>query len=42
MTTYQFYFLLLAISSFVVFGVGLASGYVRYRRWLRTQPPRRA
>jgi hypothetical protein len=41
MTTYQFYFLVLSVASFVVFGGALASGYVRYRRWLRMQPPRR-
>lgn len=39
MTTNEFYFLLLVISSFLVFGVGLASAYIRYRRWIVRQPP---
>lgn len=42
MTTGQFYFLLFVILSFSGFGVAIATGYVRYRRWLATQPPRRA
>ena len=40
MTTDQFYYLLLVIFSFVCFGLGTAVAYIRYRRWLATQPPR--
>ena len=32
--------LLLVILSFTGFGLAIATGYVRYRRWLATQPPR--
>jgi hypothetical protein len=39
MTNGQFYYLLLVIFSFTIFGVGTAIAYVRYRRWLATQPP---
>lgn len=42
MTTNQFYFLLLVIFSFSLFSVVIAVSYVRYRRWLAKQPPRRA
>ena len=40
MTTNQFYYLLLVIFSFVGFGLSTAIAYIRYRRWLATQPPR--
>jgi hypothetical protein len=40
MTTDQFYYLLLVIFSFVGFGVSIGIAYVRYRRWLATQPIR--
>ena len=40
MTTEQFCYLLFVIISFTVFGVAIAGSYVRYRRWLATQPPR--
>ncbi len=40
MTTDQFYYLLLVIFSFVGFGLSISIAYVRYRRWLATQPPR--
>ncbi|MGH8733889.1 MAG: hypothetical protein ACREVB_09430 [Burkholderiales bacterium] len=39
MTNAQFYYLLLVILSFTIFGLGTAIAYVRYRRWLATQPP---
>jgi hypothetical protein len=39
MTTDQFYYLLLVIFSFVTFGVSIGIAYIRYRRWLATQPP---
>lgn len=41
MTDPQFYYLLIAILSFMGFGLAIAIGYVRYRRWLATQPPQR-
>jgi hypothetical protein len=40
MTNPQFYYLLLVILSFTGFGLATAIGYVRYRRWLATQPRR--
>lgn len=40
MTTPQFYYLLFVILSFAFFGVSIMAGYVRYRRWLATQPHR--
>jgi hypothetical protein len=40
MTTPQFYYLLFVILSFTGFGLAIATGYVQYRRWLATQPPR--
>ena len=40
MTTPQFYYLLFVILSFTGFGLAIAAGYIRYRRWLATQPPR--
>ncbi len=40
MTNEQFYYLLLVIVSFVGFGVSISVAYVRYRRWLATQPPK--
>jgi hypothetical protein len=40
MTTDQFYYLLLVIFSFVGFGLAMGVAYIRYRRWLATQPPR--
>ncbi len=42
MTTPQFYYLLLVISSFTGFGLLIAIAYVRYRRWLAAQPARRS
>ena len=42
MTSAQFYYLLLVIASFTGFGFAIATAYVRYRRWLATQPVRRA
>ena len=39
MTDPQFYFFLFVILSFTGFGFAMAIGYVRYRRWLATQPP---
>ena len=42
MTAEQFYYLLFVILSFIGFGLALAASYVRYRRWLATQPARRA
>ena len=38
MTTGQFYYLLLVILSFTIFGLGTAIAYVRYRRWVAKQP----
>ena len=40
MTNPQFYYLLFVILSFAGFGLAIGTGYVRYRRWLATQPPR--
>ena len=40
MTNPPFYDLLLVILSFTGFGLSIGTGYVRYRRWLATQPPR--
>jgi hypothetical protein len=40
MTTDQLYYLIFVICSFTGFGVAIAIGYVRYRRWLATQPIR--
>jgi hypothetical protein len=40
MTNPQFYYLLFVILSFTGFGLAIAAGYIRYRRWLATQPPR--
>lgn len=40
MTTDQFYYLIFVICSFTGFGLAIAIGYVRYRRWLATQPTR--
>lgn len=40
MTTPQFYYLLFVLLSFTFFGASIMLGYVRYRRWLATQPPR--
>ena len=40
MTTDQFYYLLIVIFSFVGFGLATGIAYIRYRRWLATQPPR--
>lgn len=42
MTDGQFYYLLLVIASFTGFGLAIATAYVSYRRWLSTQPIRRA
>jgi hypothetical protein len=42
MTTEQFYFVLFVVLSFTGFGLAMGAAYVRYRRWLATQPPRRA
>ncbi len=41
MTTEQFYYLLFVILSFSGFGVAIGAAYIRYRRWLATQPVRR-
>jgi hypothetical protein len=41
MTSGQFYYLLLVITSFTGFGLAIAVAYVRYRRWLATHPIRR-
>jgi hypothetical protein len=40
MTNPQVYYLFFVILSFTGFGLAIATGYVRYRRWLATQPPR--
>jgi len=40
MTTYQFYFVLMVLASFIGFGLLTAASYVRYRRWLAKQPTR--
>lgn len=40
MTTDQFYYLLFVIFSFVGFGLAMGIAYIRYRRWLATQPPK--
>lgn len=40
MTDPQFYYLLFVIFSFTGFGLAIAVCYVRYRRWLATQPPK--
>jgi len=40
MTDPQFYYFLFVILSFTGFGLAIAVGYVRYRRWLPTQPPK--
>ena len=36
----QLYFVLFVLASFICFGISLAIGYVRYRRWLAKHPPR--
>ena len=41
MTNPQFYYLLLVLGSFTGFGLAIGAAYVRYRRWLATQPIRR-
>ena len=41
MTDPQFYYLLFVILSFIGFGLAIAVGYLRYRRWLATQPASR-
>jgi len=40
LTTEQLYFLLFVILPFTGFGLAVAASYVRYRRWLGTQPRR--
>jgi len=41
MTTEQFCFLVLVVSSFTGFGIAIGAAYIRYRRWLATQSPSR-
>ena len=41
MTTEQLYYLLFVMLSFSGFGVAIGAAYIRYRRWLATQPVRR-
>ena len=40
MTTEQSYYLALVVLSFGVFVVAIAASYIRYRRWLASQPVR--
>jgi hypothetical protein len=35
MKTNEFYFLVMACSAFVLFGLALAANYIQYRRWLK-------
>ncbi len=41
MTTEQLYYVIFVICSFTGFGLAIAIGYVRYRRWLATQTIKR-
>ena len=41
MTNPQLYYLLFVVLSFIGFGLAIAVGYLRYRRWLAMQPVRR-
>ena len=34
MQSNEFYFAIMVLGAFVVFGLGLAINYVQYRRWL--------
>ena len=38
MTKSEFYYLVMVCGAFTVFGVSMAIGYVRYRRWLKHPP----
>ncbi len=34
----EFYYLIMVIGAFGVFGLAVATSYIQYRRWLKHQP----